>query len=206
MSKPLPLIRGRAVPLLWDSIDTDALVPVAPYKAILGGRNERLREILLYEFRFGADGRPKSDFILNDPRFTGAAILVAGENFGCGSSRENAVWALKDYGFEAVVAKSFADIFEHNAYKNHFVPAKVDPAKHARLVERVQATPDATIVLDLEAHTLQIDGDLLGAITLDEMGRELLLTGLDEFALTARYRADIERTINRLVAANPWLG
>jgi 3-isopropylmalate/(R)-2-methylmalate dehydratase small subunit len=100
MTEKLTNIRGTAVPLLWDNVDTDALVPAAPHTRISGGGRDRLHEILFYEFRFAADGSPKSDFALNNPQFAKAPILVVGENFGCGSSREVGAWALETMASE----------------------------------------------------------------------------------------------------------
>lgn len=205
MSLAVTTVTGTAVPLLWDNVDTDALVPAAPHKSILGGKNERLREILLYEFRFGPDGKPKADFVLNDPRFAGASILILGENFGCGSSRESAAWALKDYGFRAVIAKSFAEIFEQNAYKNHLVPAKVDAPTHAKLTEQIERNPTHSVTIDLQDLCIKVGSDLVGAFSIDEMGREMLMTGSDEFSLTTRYLADISATQKRLTLEYPWL-
>jgi 3-isopropylmalate/(R)-2-methylmalate dehydratase small subunit len=137
MTEKLTSIQGIAVPLLWDNVDTDALVPAASHKKICGGGRDRLREVLLYEFRFTTEGAPKPDFALNRPQFQGAPILVVGENFGCGSSREVAVWALQDYGFRTVIARNFADIFEQNAYKNQLLPEAVDAATHAKIIKEL---------------------------------------------------------------------
>ncbi|OAF06258.1 hypothetical protein AYJ54_14090 [Bradyrhizobium centrolobii] len=203
MTEKLTRIQGMAVPLLWDNVDTDALVPAAPHKRISGGGLERLGEILFYEFRFNADGTPKPDFVLSDPRFAQAPILIAGENFGCGSSREVAVWALQDYGFRAVIARNFADIFEQNSYKNQFLPAAVDTATHARLVAQLRRSP-GPISIDLVEKCIRIGDESVGVFSADEMGLDMLINGVDEFALTARYAADIKACQDRLVEAYPW--
>ncbi|MCK1622502.1 3-isopropylmalate dehydratase small subunit [Bradyrhizobium sp. 147] len=204
MSGKITIIRGIAAPLLWDNVDTDALTPVAPYKRLGGGR-DCLREVLFYEFRFTADGTPKPYFVLNEPQFTGAAILVAGENFGCGSSREVAVWSLIDYGFRAVIARSFAEIFEQNAYKNHLLPATVDAETHARLVRSLDCPTPPVTAIDLIRQCITINDHNVGAFRADEMGLEMIVNGMDEFALTARYVPDIQATQRRLDDAFPWL-
>ena len=205
MTEKLTNVVGIAAPLLWDNVDTDALVPAAPHKRLLGGGRDRLREVLLYEFRFTAAGEPKPDFVLNEARFSEAPILLAGDNFGCGSSREVAVWALRDYGFHAVIAKSFAEIFEQNAYKNHLLPATVDPATHARIVSELNRPVPPALSIDLVDHSILINGEKIGSFRADEMGLEMIVNGIDEFSLTTRYAPDIRATLQRLANAYPWL-
>ncbi|WP_024521121.1 3-isopropylmalate dehydratase small subunit [Bradyrhizobium sp. Tv2a-2] len=205
MSEKLTSIRGTAVPLLWDNVDTDALVPAAPHKRISGGGRDRLSEILFYEVRFSADGSPKPDFVLNKRQFAGAPILVAGENFGCGSSREVAAWALQDYGFRAVIARSFSDIFEQNAYKNQLLPATVDATTYGKIVGELDRSHPTTVAIDLIARCIEIDNTTIGAFNVDEMGLEMIVNGMDEFSLTARYILDIKATQQKLADAFPWL-
>lgn len=204
MTEKLTRIQGLAVPLLWDNVDTDALVPAAPLKRLSGGGRERLGEILFYEFRFDSDGAPKPDFALNDLRLAGAPILVAGENFGCGSSREVAVWALQDYGFRAVIARKFADIFEQNAYKNHLLPAAVDATTHAKIVAALHQSP-VSLSIDLVEKCIRIGDNNVGSFSADEVGLEMIVNNMDEFALTARCLPDIKACQNRLVESYPWL-
>ena len=204
MTEKLTSVRGIAVPLLWDNVDTDALVPAAPHK-VRGGGTDRLREILFYEFRFEADGKPKPQFVLNDPQFAAAPILVAGENFGCGSSREVAVWALAAYGFRVVVARSFAEIFEQNAYKSHLLPATVDSATHAKIVRELDRQHPPTMSIDLIEQCIRIDEEKVGSFSVDEMGLEMIVNGMDEFSLTARYVPDIQASQRRLADIYPWL-
>ncbi|MBR1129127.1 3-isopropylmalate dehydratase small subunit [Bradyrhizobium iriomotense] len=205
MTGKLTSIEGVAVPLLWDNVDTDALVPAAPHKRINGGGRDRLHEVLFHEFRFDAAGHLKPDFVLNDVQFAEGPILLAGENFGCGSSREVAVWALLDYGFRAIIAKSFAEIFEQNAYKNHLLPATVDAATHARIVSALSRPRPPQMSIDLVARHIEIDGQAIGSFSADEMGLEMIVQGVDEFALTAQYIPDIVATQRRLTEACPWL-
>ncbi|TWB03949.1 3-isopropylmalate dehydratase small subunit [Bradyrhizobium stylosanthis] len=205
MTGKLTGIEGVAVPLLWDNVDTDALVPAAPHKRINGGGRDRLREVLFHEFRFDAAGQPRPEFVLNDVQFAGAPILLAGENFGCGSSREVAVWALLDYGFRAVIARSFAEIFEQNAYKNHLLPATVDAATHARIVSASSRPRPPRVAIDLVARRIAAGDQAIGSFVADEMGLEMIVQGVDEFALTAQYVPDILATQERLSEACPWL-
>jgi 3-isopropylmalate dehydratase small subunit len=205
MTEKLTSIRGKAVPLLWDNVDTDALVPAAPHKRISGGGRDRLSEILFYEFRFNADGSPKPDFALNKPQFQEAPILIVGENFGCGSSREAAVWALQDYGFCAVVARNFADIFEQNAYKNQLLPAAVDASTHARIIEELGRSPASTMSIELVERRIRIADDDIGSFSADEMGLEMIINGVDEFSLTAHHVPEIKATQRRLTETYPWL-
>ncbi|MDA9397299.1 3-isopropylmalate dehydratase small subunit [Bradyrhizobium sp. CCBAU 45389] len=205
MTGKLTSLEGVAVPLLWDNVDTDALVPAAPHKRINGGGRDRLREILFHEFRFDAAGQLKPDFVLNEVQFAQGPILLAGENFGCGSSREVAVWALLDYGFRAVIARSFAEIFEQNAYKNHLLPATVDAPTHARIVSALSRPRPPQMSIDLLARRIAIDDQSIGSFSADEMGLEMIVQGVDEFALTAQYIPDIAATQRRLTEACPWL-
>jgi 3-isopropylmalate/(R)-2-methylmalate dehydratase small subunit len=203
MTEKLTSVNGIAIPLLWDNVDTDALVPAAPHKA-RGGGTDRLREILFYEFRFAADGKLKPQFVLNDSVFAGAPILVAGENFGCGSSREVAVWALIAYGFRVVVARSFAEIFEQNAYKSHLLPATVDSVTHAKIVRALDCRPLPTLSIDLLEQCIRIDEQRVGSFNVDEMGLEMIVNGIDEFSLTRRSVPDIKASQRRLVDIYPW--
>lgn len=204
MIEKLTCLRGIAAPILWDNVDTDALAPVAPHKAI-GGGQDRLREILFYEARFGADGKPRPDFVLNMARYQGASILVAGENFGCGSSREHAVLALVDYGFRVVVARSFAEILEQNAYKNRLLPAAVDRPTHDKIVHALNQAVAPELTIDLLGQCITFENETLGTFSVDEIGLEMIVEGTDEFSLTARHVADIRTVRQRLATAYPWL-
>ena len=204
MTDKLTSLHGIAAPLLWDNVDTDALAPVAPHKAI-GGGQDRLREILFYEARFGADGKPRHDFVLNMARYQGASILIAGENFGCGSSREHAVLALVDYGFRVVIARSFAEILEQNAYKKRLLPAAVDRPTHDKIVRALNQAIAPELTIDLVGQCITIENEMLGTFSVDEIGLEMIVEGTDEFSLTARYVADIETARQRVGAAFPWL-
>jgi 3-isopropylmalate/(R)-2-methylmalate dehydratase small subunit len=167
------LITSHTVVLPVENVDTDQIIPARFLKATskIGlGKN------LFADWRFDASGNPKADFILNRPEASGAAILVAGDNFGCGSSREHAPWALHDYGFRAVVSTSIADIFRNNALKNGLVPVVVDPSVHAKLL----AAPDASVTISVEDQTLTLADGTRTTFPIDPFARFCLLNGVDE--------------------------
>ena len=142
-----------AIPLVQENVDTDQIIPARFLKAT---SREGFGEHLFKDWRFDEHGEPKSNFILNDPVYSGS-ILVAGENFGCGSSREHATWALVDYGFKAVISSYFADIFKGNALNNGLLPVQVSSNTLSELLEAVQLDPMTLIEIDLEAQLLQVN-------------------------------------------------
>jgi len=172
--KPIREIRSRTVVLPVENVDTDQIIPA---RFLVTTSREGLGTGLFADWRYDAAGRPRPDFALNRPEAAGARVLVAGRNFGCGSSREHAVWALQGQGFEAVVSTAFADIFRGNALKNGLVPVAVDEATHARLV----GTPGAEVAIDVEAGEIKSAGGR-AAFPLEPFARYCLLNGLDELA------------------------
>jgi 3-isopropylmalate/(R)-2-methylmalate dehydratase small subunit len=171
--EPIRAFTATTAVLPLDNVDTDQIIPARFLKGTTrGGLGERL----FADWRYDADGRPRPDFVLNRPEAKGARILVAGDNFGCGSSREHAPWALVDYGFRAVVSTSIADIFRGNALKNGLVPVVVDPASHRKLV----GTPGATVTVDVEARTVTLPDGSTASFPLDPFARYCLLQGKDE--------------------------
>lgn len=168
---------SRLVPLLVDNIDTDQIIPARFLKTI---SKEGLDRQLFYDWRYDAEGNPKPDFILNQPRAQGAQVLLAGDNFGCGSSREHAPWALTQFGFRAVISTSFADIFRQNALKNGLLPIVVSPAVHAALREAVERDPDYTVTVDLAAQKLILAGGAEAEFPIDPFAKYCLLEGVDE--------------------------
>ncbi len=187
-------LTSRVVILPANDVDTDQIIPArflkVTDKAGLGAG-------LFADWRYQADGRtPKPDFPLNAPRAAGAAVLLAGDNFGCGSSREHAPWALTGFGFRAVIATSFADIFRSNALKNGLLPVAVDPATHAALLEQLGRQPEAEVTIDLQAQTLRLPDGRAAGFPIDGFSRTCLLQGVDElgYLLTFADRiADFER-------------
>jgi 3-isopropylmalate/(R)-2-methylmalate dehydratase small subunit len=180
---PLREIRSRTVVLPRQDVDTDQIIPA---RFLVTTTREGLAAGLFADWRLDASGRPRPEFALNRPQARGARVLVAGRNFGCGSSREHAVWALQGAGFEAVVAPSFADIFRANALKNGLVPVAVDEAMHARLSE----APGEEITIDVEARTITLGGRR-AAFPLEPFARHCLLNGLDELAFLLSRETDI---------------
>ena len=182
--KPVRVVTGRAVPLDRSDVDTDQIIP-----------SEWLKRIERTGFGAGlfAEWRDDPTFVLNEPGHAGATILLAGPNFGTGSSREHAVWALVDYGFEVVVSPRFGDIFRNNATKSGLVPAEVTPELSRALMDAVLADPELEVTVDLERRLVEVpEAGIEGPFTLAEDARHRLLNGLDDIALTLRHLADID--------------
>jgi 3-isopropylmalate/(R)-2-methylmalate dehydratase small subunit len=169
-------LTSRVILLPVNDIDTDQIIPAQFLKAT---DKNGLAEALFFHWRYNDDKSPKMDFILNKPDTKGAQILLAGDNFGCGSSREHAPWALTSYGFRAVISTSFADIFRNNALKNGLIPIVVDVATHKMLFDLVEETPRLELTVDLTAQTLSFPG---GSATfpIDPFNKTCLLNGVDE--------------------------
>jgi len=172
MNKFTPF-ESRLVRIPIDNIDTDQIIPARFLKTI---SKDGLGDQLFYDWRYDAEGKPKPDFILNTPAAKSAKILLAGDNFGCGSSREHAPWALTQYGFRAVISTSFADIFRQNSLKNSLLPIVVPRDVHAELF----ATPDAVVKIDLASQTLTLPGGRAVEFPVDSFARHCLLEGIDE--------------------------
>src|SRR5690606_9700873 len=178
LMEPVRIVQGTAVPLDRSDVDTDQIIPA-----------EWLKRVERTGFGQGlfSSWRDDRSFVLNDERFAGATILVAGPNFGTGSSREHAVWAIQQYGFQAVISPRFADIFRNNATKNGLVPVQVDPAVGQQLLQAVEADPSLELVIDVERRTLSAPAIGLEAeFPLSDAVRERFLEGLDDIGLTLR--------------------
>jgi len=172
--KPFAELKSRLVPLPIDNVDTDQIIPARFLKTI---SKEGLGDQLFYDWRYDAEGRPKPDFILNQPRGKAGQILLAGDNFGCGSSREHAPWALTQYGFRAVISTSFADIFRQNALKNSLLPVVVPREVHAELF---QLDSEASVTIDLSAQSLTLPDGRAVEFPIDAFSKRCLLDGVDE--------------------------
>jgi len=197
--KPFTKFESRLVPLAIDNVDTDQIIPARFLKTI---SKEGLGDALFCDWRYDAEGRPKPDFILNQPRARGAEILLAGDNFGCGSSREHAPWALTQFGFRAVVSTSFADIFRQNALKNSLLPVIVPRDVHAELFALAE---DATVAIDLASETLRLPNGRAVEFPIDAFSKHCLLKGIDELgyiqqqdAAIAAYEARRSAPVNTL--------
>jgi 3-isopropylmalate/(R)-2-methylmalate dehydratase small subunit len=182
--EPFRKLTSRAVPLPNENVDTDQITPARFLKTT--GRSG-LGRCLFYDWRFDADGRSRADFILNQPQIAGAAILLAGSNFGCGSSREHAPWALIDFGFRAVISTSFADIFRNNCLKNGLLPVVVDKAVHKRLFSLAAADPSAEFTVDLESQSLGLPGGETVRFPVDPYSKKCLLEGLDDMGYLLKH-------------------
>ncbi len=181
--EPIKSVRSRTVVLPIENVDTDQIIPARFLKVT---SKAGLGEKLFADWRYDAAGAPRPDFVLNRPDAKGASVLVAGDNFGCGSSREHAPWALHDYGFRAVVSTSIADIFRSNALKNGLLPIVVEKDVHAALLE----APGAEVAIDLEAQTLTCASGASVRFPIDPFARYCLLNGVDELAfLLSREKA-----------------
>ena len=181
-------LSSRAVPLLINDIDTDQIIPARFLKLT---DKAGLGEKLFSDWRYNADGTARADFVLNQPSSQGAAILLAGDNFGCGSSREHAPWALTSYGFRAVVSTSFADIFRNNAMKNGLLPVLVDSRTHQELAAFVQSRPDARWSIDLASQTLRWSDTGRTQFPIDAFAKSCLLHGTDELGYILQFETQI---------------
>jgi 3-isopropylmalate/(R)-2-methylmalate dehydratase small subunit len=203
---------GLVVPLDRANVDTDAIIPKQFLKSI---RRTGFGPNLFDEWRYldhgepGMDnsGRPVNpDFVLNQPRYQGASILLARKNFGCGSSREHAPWALDQYGFRAIVAPSFADIFFNNCYKSGLLPIVLTELQVDHLFNEVKANNGFRLVVDLQAQRLHTpDGSVSYEFAIDEFRKYCLLNGLDDIGLTLRHADEIRAFEERRLASQPWL-
>ncbi len=170
-------LTSRLVALPVNNIDTDQIIPARYLKVT---DKAGLGAALFADWRYNADGSPKPDFVLNQSAAPGAAILLAGDNFGCGSSREHAPWALLGYGFRAVISTSFADIFRNNALKNGLLPIVVTADTHRSLLDLAEEAPHAEITVDLAAQTVTLAGGVSFTFPIDGFSKTCLLNGVDE--------------------------
>ena len=195
-------LTGVPAPLDMINIDTDMVIPKQYLTTI---KRSGLGRGLFFEMRFDADGNENPDFVLNKPQYRDAKILVTGENFGCGSSREHAPWALLDFGITCVIAPSFADIFYNNCFKNGILPIKLPPEAVAKILDDAERGANATLTIDLEAQTIQgPDGGEI-KFELDQFKKHCLLNGLDDIALTMEHAGKIDSFEEDHKTAQPWL-
>ena len=210
--QPFRVHTGIVVPLDRANVDTDAIIPKQFLKSI---KRSGFGPNLFDEWRYldhgepGMDnaGRPLNpDFVLNQPRYRGASILLARRNFGCGSSREHAPWALADYGFRAIVAPSYADIFHNNCYKNGLLPIVLGESEVAKLFDATLAFPGFALTIDLERQTVATkDGSLAFRFDVEPFRKHCLIEGLDDIGLTLAHADEIRAFEARRLAEQPWL-
>jgi 3-isopropylmalate/(R)-2-methylmalate dehydratase small subunit len=184
MRTPIRQVHSRTVVLPSDNIDTDQIIPA---RFLVTTSSEGLGARLFADWRYDREGNPRPEFPLNRPEAEGARVLLAGRNFGCGSSREHAVWALRDHGFAAVISSSFADIFRGNALKNGLVPVQLDASTHARLL----AAPPPEVMIDVEKAVLTLADGTQVPFPLEPFARYCLLNGVDELEFLLSRERDI---------------
>lgn len=195
--RKLTTLESRIVPLPVDNIDTDQIIPARFLKTI---SKEGLDKNLFCDWRYDAAGNPNPDFVLNQPQAQGAEILLAGDNFGCGSSREHAPWALTQFGFRAIISTSFADIFKQNSLKNSLLPIEVPRDIHARLFEDVSRNPEYRVKVDVASQTLSLPDGTAVQFPVDEFSKLCLLEGVDQMG----YVLQQEEAIKAYEAQRPW--
>ncbi|WP_196260208.1 3-isopropylmalate dehydratase small subunit [Pelagibacterium limicola] len=195
-------LTGVAAPLPIINVDTDMIIPKQYLKTI---KRTGLGTALFAEMRYNEDGSEKEDFILNQPAYRKAQIVIAGDNFGCGSSREHAPWALLDYGIRCVISTSFADIFYNNCFKNGILPVVVTPEQLELLLDDASRGSNATLTVDLETQT--ISGPDGGTIhfDIDPARKQVLLEGLDDIAMTLKKATAIAGFEGKMAENRPWV-
>ncbi len=194
-------LTGVAAPLPKINIDTDAIIPKQFLKTI---KRTGLGKAAFYEMRYDENGNEKPDFVLNKLAYRNAEIIVAGDNFGCGSSREHAPWALLDYGIRCVISTNFADIFYNNSFKNGILPIKVKPEELDLLLDDASRGANAKLTIDLEAQEIQRpDGGVI-KFEIDAFRKHCLLNGLDDIGLTMQKEKSINTFEDDLAASRPW--
>ncbi len=188
MNQPFTTLTSIVIPLLRNDVDTDQIIPARYLKVT---DKNGLAEGLFSGWRYRPDGSPDPDFPLNQPRYQGAQILLAGDNFGCGSSREHAPWALTGWGIRAVISTSFADIFRNNALKNGLLPVVVEAQTHAQLVAALQADPALEVTVDLPSQTLTWPGGEAASFPIDSFSKICLLEGVDQLGYLLKFEDQI---------------
>jgi 3-isopropylmalate dehydratase small subunit len=198
---PFTRLDGRAAPLAMANIDTDQIIPKQFLKTI---EREGLGKGLFYDLRFDGEGKAKPDFVLNQPAYAGASVLIAGDNFGCGSSREHAPWALLDFGVRCVIAPSFADIFYNNCFENGLLPVAL-PEEAVKVLMDEAKGGNHMVSVDLEAQTVVSPSGRQFSFEIDPGRKEKLLKGLDAVGETLQHADDISVFEERRKLSRPWL-
>lgn len=199
--KAFTRLDGRAAPLGLANIDTDQIIPAQFLKTV---DRKGLGKGLFFSFRYNDDGSEKSDFVLNRPEYKAASVLIAGDNFGCGSSREHAPWALQDFGIQCVIAPSFADIFFNNCFNNGLLPVVLKPEEvEALLAEALGG--NHTFTVDLEAQTVTAPSGAVFTFEIDPGRKEKMLKGLDAIGETLQHAGDIDVYESKRAIGQPWM-
>ncbi len=196
MAEPFTSFTSALIPLPAENVDTDQIIPARFLKTT---EKSGLADALFFDWRYDADGQPKPDFVINEPQMQGRQILLAGDNFGAGSSREHAPWALTSWGIRAIFSTSFADIFRNNALKNGLLPIVLDEETHRALFDSMAERPEAEFTVDLEAQVVHFPTDEDIAFQVDPFARQMLLEGKDEIG----WLLDRSAAIDAWESANP---
>ncbi|UTP39512.1 3-isopropylmalate dehydratase small subunit [Phenylobacterium sp. LH3H17] len=199
--KAFTRLDAKIAPLPLANIDTDQIIPKQFLKTV---EREGLSKGLFYDLRFDEQGREKPDFVLNRPEYKGAGVLVAGDNFGCGSSREHAPWALMDFGIDCVISSSFADIFYHNCFQNGLLPVVLKPDEVQDLMEEAKGG-NHMVTVDLQAQTVISPSGKTFAFQIDPQRKEKMLKGLDAIGETLQKAPSIDVYEGRRAISQPWL-
>lgn len=189
ISQKISTVQSTCVPLNLNNVDTDQIIPA---RFLKGTTKAGLGEKLFFDWRYLENGQPNPEFALNNPRFSGS-VLVAAHNFGCGSSREHAPWALKDYGFQVILAVSFADIFRNNSLKNQLLTIPLPEPVIMRLLEAIESNPALQVTIDLPSQTVRIPGQPDQKFEIDPYRKQCLLEGLDDIGYSLSHLSEIER-------------
>jgi len=195
-------LTGVAAPLPLRNIDTDMIIPKQFLKTI---KRTGLGKSLFYEMRYDQEGRENPDFVLNQPAYRKATILVTGENFGCGSSREHAPWSLLDFGIRCIIAPDFADIFYNNCFQNGILPIKLPQSEVDKLMDDASRGSNATLTVDLEAQEIRGPDGGVVKFDIDPFRKHCLLNGLDAIGLTLEKKPAIEKFEEATAVQRPWL-
>lgn len=199
--RPLREVRGAAVPYPRSNVDTDEIIPA---RFLLRDRKEGFSEFLFRDLRFDGDGAERPGFVLNQPKYRGAKVLVAGANFGCGSSREHAVWALLDYGVDVVIAPSFGDIFRNNAVQNGLLPVTLAAVSADQLIASLSASATAIVHVDLPSQTISGPDARTFGFEIDPHEKAKLIEGRSQIDETLALKDRIERFESAYFASHPW--
>jgi 3-isopropylmalate/(R)-2-methylmalate dehydratase small subunit len=200
--EPFTTHMGIVIPLDRTNVNTDEIIPARFLKSI---KRTGFGNALFANWRFQSDGSPNPDFVLNLPRYQGASILLAGDNFGCGSSREHAPWAIREYGFRCIVAPSFANIFYNNCFNNGILPVTFDEATVRGLIAEAEATEDYILSVDLAAQTVTTPDERVLNFEIDQFRKQALLKGLDNIGWTLSHADEIAAYEARRRQEAPWL-
>jgi 3-isopropylmalate/(R)-2-methylmalate dehydratase small subunit len=199
--EPFGCLDAVAMPLPITNVDTDQIIPA---RFLARARADGFGDVLFHDLRFSRDGAPRMDFVLNRPEYSSSKILVAEANFGCGSSREHAIWALADFGFRAVIAPTFGDIFRDNCYKNGLLPVALPSARIAALQKLLREQPGVSIKIDLPAQRVSAPDQIVNEFPIDPFRKMLLIEGVEEIDFTLGLRERISEFERSFEARFPW--